>query len=241
MRFISPKGNEISTLDQWGACVRRVHWKEGRSAYSLAEFILNQNGTDYLVSRISSVLSQQVKLETATPEFRARFDDYRGPSNLDLGTFGRVGSKSSLSVGVEAKVDEPFGDDTVGERYQKAIREHQRNPRSKARERVKGLLSRYFSDPTAPCASRFSGIRYQLLTGTAGTVAAQKDVSVFYVVVFKTREYNEQMGRENREDYEKFIQAAYGKPLPQGSKEIQAHELTLDGKRLICIYDYVDF
>ena len=40
---------------------------------------------------------------------------------LDLGITGRTGSGESLFVGLEAKVDEPFGSETVGERYQKAI------------------------------------------------------------------------------------------------------------------------
>ena len=46
-------GNAIRTLEKWSASVRRAHWREGRSAYSLADFILNRNGTAHLESRIS--------------------------------------------------------------------------------------------------------------------------------------------------------------------------------------------
>ena len=184
MRITGHKGNDIATLDQWRTCVRSEHWKQGRSAYSLADFILNRNGAKILESRVSSALSQPVRLESATPEYRASFDHYRGnPSNLDLGVWGQMGFESTLFVGLEAKVDEPFGDNTVCERYRAAIRELSKNPRSRGGDRIKNLLSLYFSDPSDPCDSRFSQIRYQLLTGTAGTVARQQDLSIFYVLV----------------------------------------------------------
>ena len=216
MQITGPKGNDIATMEQWGARVSGGHFREGRSAYSLADFILNRNGAAILESRLSSVLSQPVKLQRAIPEFRASFDSYGGrPSIPDLGIFGTVGSKSSLFVGLEAKVDERFGSETVGERYQRAIRKKSCNPRSRAYARVENLLSSYFAESADPGVSRFSDVGYQLLTGTAGTVAQQKDRSIFYVLVFKTAEYDERKGQVNRQVYEKFIAAANGKPLTQ--------------------------
>ncbi len=239
MRITTDKGTDIATLEQWRTCIRSGHWKQGRSAYSLADFILNRNGAKILESRISSVLSRPVRLEKAMPEYRARFDRYRGnPSNLDLGICGLVGSKSSLFVGLEAKVDESFGSGTVCERYQAAIRELSKNPRSQACDRVKNLLSLYFSDSSDPCDSRFSRVGYQLLTGPAGTVARQKDVSVFYVLVFRTSEYDEDKGRANREDFERFVEAASGKPLSGGEDGLDAYELKVGARQLICLYDY---
>ena len=131
MRIEDSRGKEISNLDQWRSRVfgrpsKVRHWKRGRSAYSLAEFILNRRrGAAYLENRLSSVLSRHVKLEHATPEYLAKFDSYRGnPSNLDLGITGHVGwlaLRQSLFVGVEAKVDESFGS-TVSSRYASAIK-----------------------------------------------------------------------------------------------------------------------
>ena len=118
MIVVDSQGNRISSLDQWrnryfGTPSKAKQWKEGRSAYSLAKFIMDQQkGAAYLENRISSVLSQEVELEQATPELQARFDSCPGNhSNLDLAITGWVGrseSKSSLFVGVEAKVNEPF-------------------------------------------------------------------------------------------------------------------------------------
>ncbi len=239
MRITSHKGDDLATLEQWKVCVRSNHWKKGRSAYSLADFILNRNGAKILATRIASILGQPVKLETATPEFRASFDHYRGnPSNLDLGIFGLTDSKSNLFVGLEAKVDESFGDKTLCERYLAAVRELTRNPRSRACDRVKNLLSLYFSETSEPCDSRFSKVGYQLLTGTAGTVARQKDVSIFYVLVFRTSEYDEHKGKANWSDFERFTEVAGGKPLNNGQSGLHAHELTVGGRRLICVYDY---
>ena len=241
MQITGPKGNDIATMEDWGACVRGGHFKEGRSAYSLADFILNRNGAAVLEERISAVCAESVIFERATPEFRASFDSYRGPSNPDLGIFGTVGSKSNLFVGLEAKVDEPFDGKTVGEKYQDAIRKKSCNPRSRAYAKVENLLSSYFAESADPGVSRFSDVGYQLLTGTAGTVARQKDVSIFYVLVFKTSEYDERKGRANQEVYEKFIEAANGKPLTHSPEGPGVHEITAAGKRLICIYDYFQF
>ena len=242
MQITGPKGNDIATMEQWGARVSGGHFREGRSAYSLADFILNRNGAAILESRLSSVLSQPVNLQRAIPEFRASFDSYGGrPSIPDLGIFGTVGSKSSLFVGLEAKVDEPFGGKTVGERYQCAIRKKSRKPQSRAYARVENLLSSYFAESADPGVSRFSDVGYQLLTGTAGTVARKKDRSIFYIMVFKTSEYDERKGQVNRQVYEKFIEAANGKTLTQFPEGPLAHEITAAGKPLICIYDYFQF
>lgn len=241
MRVYSSTGSEMEDLNQWADCVRKEHWKEGRSAYSLADFVLNRKGSEFLEDRIGYILSQSLVLERATPEFRARFDSYRGnPSNLDLGIWGSVGSASSLFVGLEAKVDEGFGSGTVCQRYRSAIAEREKNSRSMAPARVEELLSNYFSDESEPCLSRFSDIGYQLLTGTAGTVAMGQDYSVFYVMVFKTHLYDEGKGCKNQRDFERFIEVAAGKQLLREDDSFQAHEIKVAGKSLLCIYDIFD-
>lgn len=244
MRVVDSQDHGISCLRKWESRIfskpsKKRHWKPGRSAYSLADFIMDRNGANHLESRISCVLSQPVKLEKAEPEFGASFDSYPGqPSRLDLGIIGRVGSRSSLFIGVEAKVDEPFGP-TVCDRYRAAIKTRDSGKSTSADKRIVDLLSRYFSETDDPISSRFASVRYQLLTATAGTVAVGKDISVFYVLVFKTCLYDECKGSANQQDYKKFMQVAGGKLLLQDGEGFHAHELTLSGKRLICIYDHV--
>ena len=237
MTITNPDGSEIATMEQWSKRVNSSHWKLGRSAYSLADFVMNRGGERMLQGRVSSVLSQTAALDTGTPEYGAKFDSYGGPSKLDLGIFGKAGSESSLFVGVEAKVDERFGE-TVCKRYERAVAYLEENPRSKASARVIDLLANYFGETADPCDSAFSDIRYQLLTSTAGTIAVGEDFSVFYVLVFETDSYNEKRGQENRLDYEMFIAAAGGKLIAQDESGFDAHEIVIAGKRLICIYDY---
>ena len=250
MRVVDSLGRRISSLDEWRSLIfdgtsKSRHWRKGRSAHSLAEFIIigQRKGAAHLQRRISSVLAQSVKLEEATPEYLARFDSYPGgPSNLDLGIIGHVGCsarRSSLFVGVEAKVDETFGSMVKG-RYMSTVKERSDGKRTNMPERVKGLLSRYFSVSGSPETSRFAGTRYQLLTGAAGTVSALAEVSVFYILVFRTSMYDEEKGLVNQRDYESFVEAAQGISLIRTGKGSWADELELDGKRLVCIYDHVD-
>ena len=147
-------------------------------------------------------------MEQGTPEYAARFDGYQGPARLDLGISARTGSGQSLFVGLEAKVDEPFGSETVVERYLQALETLRGNPRSRAAARVEELLSRYFGDREEPGQSKFAGIGYQLLTAAAGTVAVGAELSVLYVVVFKNMEYEEEKGIANRIDYDAFMNAS---------------------------------
>ena len=240
LKVVDSRGNELATLEQWSKTVRRSHWKQGRSAFSLADFIMNRKGPAHLEARISSVLSQPVRLEQGTPEYAARFDRYERPARIDLGVIGRTESGQSLFVGLEAKVDEPFGSETVCQRYEKATETLKSSPRSKAATRVEELLSRYFADDDEPCESRFADVGYQLLTATAGAVAVEADVSVFYVTVFRTLDYYEYQGRENQLDYDNFMGVSGGECLIKDDAGFLAHQLTLDGRRLVCIYEYFD-
>lgn len=249
MIVVDSEGERISSLEQWRNRYFRTpsklkQWKEGRSAYSLAQFIIDQQkGVAHLENRITSALSQEVELEQATPEFQARFDSYPGnPSNLDLaimGWAGRAESKSSLFVGVEAKVIETFGD-RVASVYSTGLKKRLDGKNTNAPERVEDLLSKYFSVSYPPESSRFADIRYQLLTGTAGTVATPGEIAVFYILVFRTAMYESRRGLANQRDYENFIGAAHGKSLSQDGNDLRADELRIDGKRLVCIYDHMD-
>ncbi len=203
---------------------------------------MERNGAAYLRDRVTQVLSWHVEFEQATPEYLAKFDFYPGnPSNLDLGITGEAGQsnlRESLFVGIEAKVDESFGK-TVGSRFSLAMKSREAGNSTNAPERVRDLLAKYFSVKGSPGSSRFAKIRYQLLTGTAGTVAAPGEVSVFYVLVFKTSMYEARYGSRNQQDYGEFIAAARGRPLLRESESFRADELVLANKRLICVYDHV--
>ena len=184
MKVVNRQREEIATLEDWEAYFKSTrnpeHWKEGRSAYSLADFIINQDGGSHLKSTLSLVLGTRVHLETATPEFEAKFDSYPNPSQLDLGICGCTVEGLSLFVGVEAKVDEPFGNDTVDTRYQTGLGDQKRGRRTKVPERVRGLVSLYAPGEVDKALSLFGPIRYQLLTGRWGRLPWTRKFRCFW-------------------------------------------------------------
>ena len=137
-KIVSSHGDELSSLEEWAKLHKEVHWKKGRSAYTLADFVLNGEGASHLESRLSEVLERKTYICRITPEKEVRFDRYGRGRFHDLAIEGVVGSDMTLFVGVEAKVDESLGP-TVQERYEGAEKELLKNSRSKATERIRNL------------------------------------------------------------------------------------------------------
>lgn len=239
MKVEDSKGIPITDLEDWAKLYespRSSHqWKEGRSAHSAAEFIINRNGAESLRNRIADALGEPVEFERLVPEYEARFDSYGRGRMHDLAIFGKTGSGQSLFVGVEAKVDEPFGA-SVRDAYLTAKTKQIAGEPTNAPKRIESLLQQHFKDPDLTMFD----VRYQLLYATAGTIAEGADVSVLYVVVFKTRLYSETTGAENYRDYVDFMGKVGARTLPLSSKEAQGHKLSLQGKELICLYEYFE-
>lgn len=83
-------------------------------------------------------------------------------------------------------------------------------------------------------------LRYQLLYATAGTMSANADISVLYVLVFKTNLYNKEIGVKSYSDYTDFLRKVGADPLPISDNGLIGHRLTLQGKDLVCLYGYFD-
>ncbi|MCK5326867.1 MAG: hypothetical protein KAJ57_12685 [Woeseiaceae bacterium] len=237
MRIEDANGNEILTLEEWEKLYdtpQQSHqWVQHRSAYSVAEFMLNHDGASHIQARVSDAFGQSLMLERAIPEYEQRFDKYGRGRVHDLGIFGTSSDGRSVFVGVEAKVDEPFGA-TVHDSYLQAKANQITGKSTNAPERIEKLLALHFAEPDT---SMFD-IRYQLLYATAGTLAAEADISVLYVVVFKTPLYDESIGANNYRDYIHFVNKVGGKPVALGDKGAVAHQLELGGRELLCLHEY---
>ena len=223
------------TLGKWEKIHKPEHWKPGCSAYEVANFILYRNGADKLERKVSQVLGGPVQFDKITAECEVRFDRYGKGRFHDLGIRGETSSGKSLFVGVEAKVDEPFGS-TVADEWQKGQQTIDRGERTRLPDRILELCGR-FQD--GPGISETDDVRYQLMYGTAGTVAADADVSVFYVAVFVTKAYDPVKGEANYDDYMKFICRAGGRETARNVIGATCHRLDLAGKPLTTIYDYI--
>ena len=237
MRVEDFKGNELTSMDDWQSLHEPDKWKPGRSAYSVADFIVNQSGAEKLRERLSSVLGEPVAFLKLVPEYEVRFDRYGKGRFHDLGIRGNTASRGSLFVGVEAKVDETFGK-YVGDEWREANELLERGENTNKPQRIQELCARFGGAPRITEDS--SEIRYQLLYGVAGTIDAGADASVLYVAVFRTDAYDASIGEANRRDYLRFIECAGGEPIGSGGGGASAHLLTLSDKRLVSIYEYFD-
>ena len=90
-------------------------------------------------------------------------------------------------IGVEAKVNETFGNDTVGEYYLKSRLKLLNGEGTKADQRIEGLIKALFK---APVRAEVYSLMYQLLTAAAGTIAEaatqQANAAVFMVQTIDT-------------------------------------------------------
>jgi Domain of unknown function (DUF6946) len=237
VRIENRSGDEITTLKEWESMYAtpqlKKQWVQHRSAYSVAEFLLNHGGGEAIRSRVSEVLGCSVEFERAIPEYEFRFDEYGRGRVHDLGVFGHTETGKSLFIGVEAKVDEPFGS-SVRDSYLRAKAKQIVGVATNAPERIEDLLALHFSEPDPTMFD----LRYQLLYATAGTLAVETDIHLLYVAVFKTPLYNESIGVENYRDYIQFMEKVGAVSLRLPTKEIVAHTLNLRGSELICLHEY---
>jgi len=210
-------------------------WKEHRSAYSVAEFILNRDGTAELAARVSSALGERVSLKEAIQEYEVRFDEFGRGRVHDLGIFGKLASGKTVFVGLEAKVDEPFGV-SLKDAYLKAKSKQITGTSTNAPERIEKLLALHFSEPDPAMFN----VRYQLLYATAGTLAVEADISVLYVAVFKTPLYDEAIGADNYRDYVHFVNKVGSQSISLDDEGAVSHEMNLGDQRLVCLHEYFD-
>lgn len=237
-KIISNKGNLITSMEDWAklytAGNKAKHWKPGRSAYSIAEYVINRNGLNRIAERVSEVLEEGVAFEKAIPELELKFDTLGQGRVHDLGIYGQTSSGKSLFIGVESKVDETFNK-TIADVYLQAIARRVGGGSTNAPERIEGLLRNHFRGPE----KKDFDLRYQLLYSVAGTLASKQDLSMMYIIVFKTDLYDELRGLENLKDYIAFINASRSEELDCSHPEALVHKIKVFRKSLYSIYEQV--
>ena len=195
------------SMNAWGDLFCEIdstkHWKKGRSAQSLAEFILERNGEREIIATVNSVLYNDNvdALTDAVIECNCSFDRYPTPRRHDMGIWGKTVRGKRLFIGIEAKVDESFGP-TVSEAISESIAYRDQHPKSKRFDRITELCHSF--GVTTEQAGQF---RYQLFHYAAGTASVPGiDIHIMLTLVFKTSEYDESKGSQNKLDYEKFVE-----------------------------------
>lgn len=213
--IISNKNNTVITdITSWKNAFIEVdnskHWKEGRSAHSLATYFLSPAIEQSLgMLKIKECLNAcgygDVEYTHARIEHESRFDTYRSGRMQDMVIWTLCG-KCRIVVCIEAKVDETFGD-TLSDAYNESLKYVKLHPASKRKARIEDLCQKYLKIQPAEILEE-NGIRYQLLHYLAGSISEAKgygNIVFMPIMVFKTNKYNKE--NYNKKDYEVFIKS----------------------------------
>lgn len=217
MKISNKNGKIITDIITWGNAFKEVdnskHWREGYSAYSLAKYFSKPSteesfGVKVIKDYIDACCFGDVEFTHARIEHESRFDPFRGSGRMqDMVIWAKCGSRH-IVICVEAKVNETFGD-SLSNAYDESIKYVQKNPKSKKTERIKNLCQEFYNLDVLELSLK-SDIRYQLLHYLAGSISEAKaygDIAFMPIIVFKTDIYDENKGKINKEDYNKFIKS----------------------------------
>lgn len=239
MIYKDKNGIEIQNIKEWKEHFfnkeKEMHWVKGRSAYSIADFMMNRNGEKTITDIVSQILNEEIILEIAYPEMEVRFDDFGHGREHDVGIWGKTNSNKNVFIGLEAKVDESFNKPII-DTYLDAKCKELNGVSTNAVKRIDGILKRCYKTVKPECFN----LRYQLLYSTLGTIDAKNDtgyadISIMMIMVFKTGDYNDEKGKDNHHDYLQFIKSfEHDKILLNGNSE--AHSLSIRGKKLYSVY-----
>jgi hypothetical protein len=212
-------GASITCVEDWKRLAppkADYHWVEGRSAFELA-YAWCGSGAAVVPSDIQRLLDSRVetrdlKIDEVLPEHRIAFDARGGePRNADVALVGNT-SAAKVTVTIEAKADETFGA-TVAKTVADALERSVENPRSRGVERVQDLV-RGILPPRSKGLPHVGGLRYQLLTAAAGTLAyaAHEKASLAVLIVheFITDKTEDERRAQNAADLDRFVQRLAG-------------------------------
>ena len=209
--YYKTKEREITNYEQWKQMFEEndpSNWKEGRSAQSLASFIMRTAGEGERIIReaVNNVLKNDEinSLDYGIVEYESRFDSLGKGRMQDVAIWGETKSHKTIHIAIEAKVTEEFGP-TIAGALKEAESALSKNSKSKKKERILKLSENIFN--VSP--NTISKLRYQLLHYTAGTKNVDADIHVMLILVFKTEDYYKQADKaiNNRRDFYLFMES----------------------------------
>lgn len=215
--FKKGDGTPINGWEEWTRPKREVQWKSGRSAMELARawFL---DGTAQTPREIEDLLAshsstRQTRFTEGFPEWVTALPERGEGRNHDLMLLGEQQGQPLVAC-IEAKADEPFGE-RIGELYRKA-RDRQQTEGTRVPERSIALLKMVFGSGANPTEKPWCDLRYQLLTGLAGTLleAQKRKMSrgLFIVQGFQSGALDSDKVALNEGDYARLIEALFAVP-----------------------------
>src|SRR4051794_18880309 len=220
MEFFNTRGRRLRTVLDWQSLAppaAKHHWAVGRSALELAHDWLEGDAA----VRATALLASRPELASLTlldgiAEKLTRFDDIRGgPRHHDLLIHASTPS-GAVVVGVEGKADESF-DLTLRDYVANALR--RRPDTTRAPERLDRLTTTFFGT-TLDEEPALGGLRYQLLSALAGTLADAKledaGHAVLLVHEFVTDRTRDELHEANAAALSAFVERLGAGPTGDG-------------------------
>ena len=196
---ISKNNNIITTVEEWYQFAppkaKEKHWKDGRSAKSLALFMTDKNQVKKLEDILVELEYDTNGVISCTPEANTVLPCKGNGRNHDLLMIGE-----DFVVGIEAKVSEPFGEEISTELIEAS---------DNKKNRIDTLANQLFGCKINEVKDGLE-LRYELLTGVYGTLLEaennKKSKALFLVIVFTdglTSEDENAVNRNN-DDFKNF-------------------------------------
>ena len=175
MKLEISKTNIITTVEQWKQFAppkdKEKHWKDGRSAKSLAQFMTDKNQVKKLESILNELGYDTKGIISCTPEANTALPGTGNGRNHDLLMIGK-----DFVAGIEAKVSESFG---------KTISKELMGASENKQYRIDTLAKELFG---CEINADSGDLKYQLLTGAYGTLREaknnKKSKALFLVISF---------------------------------------------------------
>ena len=225
------KVTEITNVDVWLKVAPPqkglAQWKDGYSAKELAKFVI-EHPNDFS-KMIEDVLEKTVgKVPgsfTGEPEAETKLPSRGKGRNHDLLLYSE-----KLVIGIEAKVDEPFGNN-------RSILQESNKASKGKKARIDWLLRTILPNGRGLQDREVGNLKYQLFTATAGTLleAAKRDLEecIFLVLAFHPK--GDPVNQANKKSFEDFVRVVCGEnkddrqkftvEYKDGKKEIKKKEI----------------
>lgn len=236
MEPITVKKKEVSNILEWESAFHdSIHWNEGRSAYSLADFVLNRDGLEKIKAILDDCGFHGLRILSCDVEVPVQFDTYRNCSHRDMVLTGELENFDKVFISVEAKVDEEFGG-----KIKYALKDQNTG-------RAIDLLQKFIPNHKIEDEK----LRYQLFHALAATIEKGNygkafQASIMLVLVFKTKGYGDKIdyevkkGMRNYNDFVNFMHAIHANKKCTINKDLEMWSFTYEGREIFCMYAQID-
>jgi hypothetical protein len=238
--MIEKNGKSINSVEDWRQLAgpkEKIHWKDHRSAKESAKAWF-RDGKAKLPSEIETIIEKSenfdlITIEMVEPEALLHFDEFSGPSNMDVLVKGND-RHGNFIIGIEAKADESFSL-FVKDIFSDAMETKIETPNTKKIIRIEQLAQSFFSKRNQN-GKKIGELRYQLLTGLAGTIAYANrnniNRAVFLIHEFNTPRTVTENHKQNQIDLNNFINRLTNGEIKYFDVDILYGPLKIPGKPL---------